>query len=84
MIKVDGGFVKVVNVLTTFSDKEVEVTTYVKLYYADYKAEVALKQELKKRGYYTTSGEDAMYKKTILDPFEMVDIPVAKEENPWL
>ena len=78
MIKVEGGFVKVVNVLTTFSDKEVEVTTYVKLYYADYKAEVALKQELKKRGYYTTSGEDAMYKKTILDPFEMVDIPVAK------
>ena len=84
MIKVDGGFVKVVNVLTTFSDKEVEVTTYVKLHYADYKAEVALKQELKKRGYYATSGEDTMYKKTILDPFEMVDIPVAKEENPWL
>ena len=84
MIKVEGGFVKVVNVLTTFSDKEVEVTTYVKLHYADYKAETALKQELKKRGYYATSGEDAMYKKTILDPFEMVDVPVAKEDNQWL
>ena len=56
----------------------------MKLHYADYKAEVALKQELKKRGYYATSGEDAMYKKTILDPFEMVDTPVDKEENPWL
>ena len=84
MIKVDGGFVKVVNVLTTFSDKEVEVTTYVKLYYADYKAETALKQELKKRGYYATSGEDAMYKKSIFDPFVLVDIPVDKEDNQWL
>ena len=73
MIKVDGGFVKVVNVLTTFSDKEVEVTTYVKLHYADYKAEVALKQELKTRGYYATSGEDTMYKKSVFDPFEMVN-----------
>ena len=57
MITVEGGFAKVVNVVSEIEDKFVKTTIYMKMTYADNKARERLIKRLREEGYpYSASG----------------------------
>ena len=59
MLTVEGGFAKVVNVVTEIEDKFVKTTIYMKMTYADNKARERLVKLLRKEGYpYSASGNN--------------------------
>ena len=72
MIKVDGGFAKVVNVVTSFEEIEnIENSIYVKLIYADFRAKEALKSVLiKEHGFFINHSDDDILQKIVnINPF---------------
>ena len=70
MIKVDGGFAKIVNAISTFEDKgTVETKVFVKLNCADSRAEQELSRLLRDHGFYGDSDNGTMMKTIISDPF---------------
>ena len=72
MIKVDGGFAKVVNVITAFEEIEtIENSIYVKLVYADLKSKEALKSVLiREHGFFINhSDDDILQKIVVINPF---------------
>ena len=72
MIKVDGGFAKVVNVITAFEEIEtIENSIYVKLVYADFKSKEALKSVLiREHGFFINHGDDDILQKIVgINPF---------------
>ena len=71
MLKVDGGFAKVVNVMP-FHDGEdtIELTIYIKLFCADEEARYELVYALEEHGFDLCTGEnDKMWKKTSVNIF---------------
>ena len=72
MIKVDGGFAKVVNVITAFEEIEtIENSIYVKLVYADLKSKEALKSVLiREHGFFVNHSDDDILQKIVnINPF---------------
>ena len=72
MIKVDGGFAKVVNVITAFEEIEtIENSIYVKLVYADLKSKEALKSVLiREHGFFVNHSDDENLQKIVnINPF---------------
>lgn len=72
MIKVEGGFAKVVNVVTSFEEIEtIENSIYVKLFYADFKSKEALKSILiRKYGFFINHSDDDILQKVVnINPF---------------
>ena len=72
MIKVEGGFAKVVNVVTSFEEIEnIENSIYVKLFYADFKAKEALKSVLirENKFFIKHSDDDILQKIVNINPF---------------
>ena len=71
MLKVDGGFAKVVNVMP-FHDGEdtIELTIYIKLFCADEEARYELVYALEEHGFDLCTGENyKMWKKTSVNIF---------------
>lgn len=72
MIKVEGGFAKVVNVVTSFEEIEtIENSIYVKLFYADLKSKEALKNVLIiEHGFFINHSDDDILQKLVnINPF---------------
>ena len=72
MIKVEGGFAKVVNVVTSFEEIEnIENSIYVKLIYADFRSKEALKSILiKEHGFFINHNDDDILQKiVVINPF---------------
>ena len=71
MLKVDGGFAKVVNVMPFHGDDDtIELTIYIKLFCADEEARYELVYALEEHGFDLCAGEtNKMWKKTSVNIF---------------
>ena len=70
MIKVDGGFAKVVNIVPFHGDDIIELTICIKLFCADEEARYELVYALEEHGFDLCTGEnDKMWKKTSVNIF---------------
>ena len=71
MLKVDGGFAKVVNVMSFHGDDDtIELTIYIKLFCADDEARYELVYALEEHGFDLCTGENnKMWKKTSVNIF---------------
>ena len=70
MLKVDGGFAKVVSVTPFHGDDVVDLTIYIKLFFADEEARYELVYALEEHGFDRCTGEnDKMWKKTSVNIF---------------
>ena len=70
MIKVDGGFAKVVNIVPFHGDDIIELTIYIKLFCADEEARYELVYALEEHGFDLCTGENnKMWKKTSVNIF---------------
>ena len=80
MITVEGGFAKVVNVVSEIQDKFVKTTIYKKMTYADNKARERLIKRLREEGYpFSASGnsDDTRFRVVRIPLF--VDVPEGVE-----
>ena len=80
MLTVEGGFAKVVNVVTEIEDKFVKTTIYMKMTYADNKARERLIKRLREEGYpFSASGnsDDTRFRVVRIPLF--VDVPEGLE-----
>ena len=71
MLKVDGGFAKVVSVIPFHGDDDtIELTIYIKLFCADEEARYELVYALEEHGFDLCTGENnKMWKKTSVNIF---------------
>ena len=70
MLKVDGGFAKVVSVMPFHGDDIIELTIYIKLFCADEEARYELVYALEEHGFDLCTGENnKMWKKTSVNIF---------------
>ena len=75
MITVEGGFAKVVNVVSEVNGENVRTLIYVKMTYADEQAKSILSKELRKYGFTYESGnnDDSRYRIVITKVWEVIE-----------
>ena len=74
MITVEGGFAKVVNVVSEVNDEYARTLIFVKMTYADEQAKSILSNELRKYGFtYESGNNDSRYRIVITKVWEVIE-----------